>query len=81
MSFEDYAKYLEGKDLIQLIREAKTLSDQRITGQGVADVALFMSELMITTGTKLNPQFETSEVSKTSEVWVNRSGLSTPYLT
>ncbi|MBI1926008.1 hypothetical protein HYR99_17370 [Candidatus Poribacteria bacterium] len=47
MSFEDYAKYLEGKDLIQLIREAKTFSDQRITGQGVADIALFMSELMI----------------------------------
>ena len=46
MSFEDYAKYLEGKDLLQLIREAKMLSDERVTGQGVADIALFMSELM-----------------------------------
>lgn len=47
MTFETFAKYLEDKDFEKLVHEVKTDSNQRILGQGVAEIALFMSELMM----------------------------------
>jgi len=45
MTFEIFAKYLEGKDFEKLVHEAKTDSNQRILGQGGAEIALFMFEV------------------------------------
>ena len=44
---EEFSKGLEGKDLSQLIREAKAESENRIIGQGVACLALFISEVIM----------------------------------
>lgn len=44
---EEFSKGLEGKDLSKLIREAKAESESRILGQGVACLALFISEVIM----------------------------------
>jgi hypothetical protein len=44
---EKFTQGLEGKDVEQLIREAKAESEDRIIGQGVAFLALFISEMMM----------------------------------
>ncbi|MFB0536118.1 MAG: hypothetical protein ACETWR_14175 [Anaerolineae bacterium] len=46
---EEFSKGLEGKDIDKLIHEAKAESENRILGQGVAYLALFMSEVMMET--------------------------------
>jgi hypothetical protein len=46
---EEFSKGLEGKDIDQLIHEAKVESENRIQGQGVAYLALFISEVMMET--------------------------------
>jgi hypothetical protein len=46
---EEFTKGLEGKDIDKLIHEAKTESENRILGQGVAYLALFISEVMMET--------------------------------
>ena len=46
---EEFSKGLEGKDIDQLIHEAKAESENRILGQGVAYLALFISEAMMET--------------------------------
>jgi len=46
---EEFSKGLEGKDIDQLIHEAKVESENRILGQGVAYLALFISEVMMET--------------------------------
>lgn len=47
MLLEEFSAGLEGKDISQLIREAKAESDSRILGQGVAYLALFISEVIM----------------------------------
>jgi hypothetical protein len=44
---EEFSKGLEGKDLDELIHEAKAESESRILGQGIACLALFISEVMM----------------------------------
>ena len=44
---EEFSKGLEGKDISKLIREAKAESESRILGQGVAYLALFISEVIM----------------------------------
>ena len=46
---EEFSKGLEGKDIDQLVHEAKAESESRILGQGVAYLALFISEVMMET--------------------------------
>ena len=46
---EEFSKELEGNDIDQLIHEAKAESENRILGQGVAYLALFISEVMMET--------------------------------
>jgi hypothetical protein len=46
---EEFSKGLEGKDIDKLIHEAKAESENRILGQGVAYLALFISEAMMET--------------------------------
>jgi hypothetical protein len=46
---EEFSKGLEGKDIDKLIHEAKAESENRILGQGVAYLALFISEVMMET--------------------------------
>lgn len=46
---EEFSKELEGKDINKLIHEAKAESENRILGQGVAYLALFISEVMMET--------------------------------
>jgi len=46
---EQFSKELEGKDIDKLIHEAKVESENRIRGQGVAYLALFISEVMMET--------------------------------
>jgi len=48
---EEFSTGLEGKDINQLIHEAKAESEERMIGQGVAFLALFISELMMETVT------------------------------
>jgi hypothetical protein len=43
---EEFSKGLEGQDLNQLIHEAKAESENRL-GQGVAYLALFISEVIV----------------------------------
>lgn len=47
MTFEEFAKYLAGKDLDTLLHEAKADSEDRVLGQGIAYIALFISEMMM----------------------------------
>ena len=47
MSFEEFAKYLAGKDFDTLLHEAKADSEDRVLGQGIAYIALFISEMMM----------------------------------
>jgi len=47
MTFEEFAKYLVGKDFIQLVHAAQADSENRVLGQGIAYVALFLSEMMM----------------------------------
>ena len=63
MTFETFTKYLEGKDFDKLVHEAKKDSVQRILGQGVAEIALFMSELMMQAIVETHklPTFHTKE--------------------
>jgi hypothetical protein len=44
---EEFCKGLEGKDIPHLIREAKAESASRVLGQGVAYLALFISEVLM----------------------------------
>ncbi len=46
---EEFSARLEGQDINQLIHEAKADSEERILGQGIAFLALFISELMMET--------------------------------
>ena len=46
---EEFSKGLEGKDIDKLVHEAKAESENRILGQGVAYLALFISEIMMET--------------------------------
>lgn len=44
---EEFSQGLEGKDIDQPIHEAKADSNERILGQGVAYLALFISEVIM----------------------------------
>jgi len=44
---EKFTQGLEGKDIDQLVRKARAESESRIIGQGVAYLALFISEVMM----------------------------------
>lgn len=44
---EEFTRGLEGQDVDQLVREARAESASRIAGQGVASLALFISEIMM----------------------------------
>jgi len=44
---EEFSKGLEGKDIDALMHEAKVESEDRILGQGVAYLALFISEMIM----------------------------------
>lgn len=44
---EEFSKSLEGKDISKLIHEAKAESESRILGQGVAYLALFISQVIM----------------------------------
>ncbi len=44
---EEFSRGLEGKDINKLIHEAKAESESRIMGQGIAYLALFISEAII----------------------------------
>jgi len=44
---EEFSRGLEGKDVSKLIHEAKTESESRILGQGVAYLALFISQVVM----------------------------------
>ena len=46
---EKFTRGLEGKDIDQLVRKARAESESRIVGQGVAYLALFISEVMMET--------------------------------
>lgn len=44
---EEFSRGLEGKEISKLIHEAKAESESRILGQGIAYLALFISEVMV----------------------------------
>jgi len=44
---KEFSRNLEGKDIDELLRQAKTESEARILGQGIAYIALFISEAMV----------------------------------
>jgi len=46
---EEFSKGLEGKNIDKLVHEAKAESENRILGQGVAYLALLISEVMMET--------------------------------
>jgi len=62
MAFEEFSTYLKGKDFDKLVHEAKAESENRLLGQGIAYIALFISELMMqavtSTSTYKQPQEE-----------------------
>jgi len=47
MKTEDFAEYLEGKTLEEIVHEAKKESEKRMLAQGIAPIALFISEIML----------------------------------
>jgi len=44
---KEFSRNLEGKDIDELLQRAKTESESRILGQGIAYIALFISEAMV----------------------------------
>lgn len=44
---EEFTQGLEGKDIDYLIRQARTESESRLVGQGMAYLALFISEVLM----------------------------------
>jgi predicted DNA-binding antitoxin AbrB/MazE fold protein len=49
-----FTQHLQGKDINQSIHEAKADSESRILGQGVAYIALFISDMMMEAVTTVN---------------------------
>jgi hypothetical protein len=47
MDTEEFAEYLGGKTLEEVVHKAKKESEKRILAQGIASVALFVSEIMV----------------------------------
>jgi len=44
---EEFTQELEGKDIDRLIRQARTESESRLVGQGMAYLALYISEVLM----------------------------------
>lgn len=53
---EEFTHGLQGKDLDQLIHEAKAESENRVLGQGIAYLALFLADVMVKAMTTAHPQ-------------------------
>ncbi len=49
MDAEEFAKYLEGKTLEEIVHKAKKESEKRMLAQGIAPIALFVSEILLET--------------------------------
>lgn len=47
MDTEEFAKYLEGKTLEEIVHKAKKESERRMMAQGIAPIALFVSEILL----------------------------------
>lgn len=47
MKTEEFAQYLEGKTLEEVVHKAKKESEKRMLAQGVAPIALFVSEILL----------------------------------
>lgn len=47
MKTEEFAKYLEEKTLEEIVHKAKKESEKRMLAQGIAPIALFISEVML----------------------------------
>ena len=47
MNTEEFAKYLEGKTLEEIVHKAKKESEKRMLAQGIALIALFISEVLL----------------------------------
>ncbi|MGD2251079.1 MAG: hypothetical protein PVF58_22000 [Candidatus Methanofastidiosia archaeon] len=47
MKLEEFAQYLEEKTLEEIVHKAKKESEKRMLAQGVAPIALFISEIML----------------------------------
>ena len=45
MDTAEFAKYLEGKTLQEIVHKAKKESEKRMLAQGIAPIALFVSEV------------------------------------
>ncbi len=46
MDTEEFAEYLEGKTLKEIVHRAKKESEKRMLAQGIAPIALFVSEVL-----------------------------------
>ena len=49
MDAEEFAKYLEGKTLEEIVHKAKKESEKKMLAQGIAPIALFVSEILLET--------------------------------
>jgi hypothetical protein len=49
MDVEEFAKCLEGKTLEEIVHKAKKESEKRMLAQGIAPIALFVSEILLET--------------------------------
>ena len=47
MDTAEFAKYLEGKTLEEIVHKAKKESEKRMLAQGIAPIALFISEVLL----------------------------------
>ncbi len=47
MKPEEFSKYLEEKTLEEIVHKAKKESEKRMLAQGIAPIALFISEIML----------------------------------
>ena len=47
MDTEEFAKYLEGKTLEEIVHKAKKESEKRMLAQGIVPIALFISEVLL----------------------------------
>ncbi len=47
MKTEDFAQYLEGKTLEEIVHKAKKEGEKRMLAQGIAPIALFVSEILL----------------------------------
>lgn len=47
MKTEEFADYLGGKTLEEIVHKARKESEKRMLAQGIAPIALFISEIML----------------------------------